>query len=65
MNPFGMAAGEMPDDVMDSGYDAAEVFKNFNADTRHRVTVSREQGGQRREFVVEVRRHRRLATDRQ
>lgn len=63
MNQFGMAAGEMPDDVMDRVYDVAEVFKNFSVAAKPRAAVSREHRGQKREFVVEVRRHKRLAKD--
>jgi len=63
MNQFGMAVGEMPDDVMDRVYDPAEVFKNFSGDARQRTVVSREHRGQGREFVVEVRRHKRLVKD--
>lgn len=63
MNPYGMAAGELPDEVVDRVYDAAEVFKNFSSDSRPRMAVSRDRGGQGREFVVEVKRHRRFERD--
>lgn len=64
MNPFGLTAGEMPDDVADRHYDAATVFKNFTGDTMARRAVRREGGsGRLREFVVEVRKPKRFLKD--
>mgnify|MGYP001430077171 CR=1 FL=1 len=59
MNPFGMSAGEIPDDLADRNYDAATVFKNFASDTRPHFQPRRETAGRSgREFVVEVRKSR-------
>lgn len=62
MNPFGMAAGEIPEDVMDRQYDVATVFKNF-ADTSGMKPERRVGHGAKGDFVVEVRKPRRSGRD--
>lgn len=63
MNPFGMPAGELPDDLADRQYDVATVFRNFESGTKpSRLQPKREvvgRGG--KEFVIEVRRSRKPA----
>ncbi len=69
MNPFGMTAGDIPDETMDRGFDAATVFKNFTgcATIRREARIERHgsQGvSSRREFVVEVKKSKRLVSER-
>jgi len=61
MNPFGMSAGELPDDLLDRQFDAATVFKNFTNDasaSAHFQPRREIAGRSGREVIVEVRKSR-------